>query len=100
MWVSKNAKFDADFEYVEKIAKVSPKKRYEQQKIWYLIFISVCKGFRSITSISGKFFQPIRTQHRIFMHFMIPNSNFGKKCLLFILALFANFNAKRLQNGG
>jgi hypothetical protein len=51
MWVSKNGKFDADFEYVEKVAKYSPKKRNEQQKIWYLIFISVCKGFRPITSI-------------------------------------------------
>jgi hypothetical protein len=51
MWVSKNGKFDADFEYVEKVAKDSPKKRNEQQKIWYLIFISVCKGFRPITSI-------------------------------------------------
>ncbi len=49
--VNANAKFDADFEYVEKVAKDSPKKRYEQQKIWYLIFISVCKGFRRITSI-------------------------------------------------
>jgi hypothetical protein len=32
MWVSKNAKFDADFEYVEKVAKDSPKKDMSNRK--------------------------------------------------------------------
>jgi len=51
----KKLKIYADFEYVEKVANDSPKERYEQQKILYLIFISVCKGFRPITSIRESF---------------------------------------------
>ncbi len=48
MWLSKKAEFDADFESVEKVAKNSREKNYQQnsdRKIEFLVFSIVCTNF-------------------------------------------------------
>jgi hypothetical protein len=83
-----------------KIAKGVMQKSYQQnsfRKIEFLTCITVRKSFRPTTSFGWFFpiFQRIRTRHQIFFIFWYPYEILAQNFFLLILALFANFKAKR-----
>ncbi len=99
LWVSKNVEFDADFEFVEKVAKNLREKSYQRnsdRKMEFFTFITECQSFRPLTFFAElvcSFFQWIQTQLWI-LRFMMP-----KEFFLLLLAFFANFKDTIGRNG-